>query len=206
MHSATAEGAAAEQELYCRQPSCSASPIGRRTLLAGAAAAAFFCTARGAYARPAARHLSILNPETRDRFDGVYWRDGSYVEEALGRIDWVMRDFHQDKIAVMDRHLLDLLHRLTLRLGTRHPVHILSGYRTRATDRLLRREGFDPAVNSYHLDAMAADICIEGVSYRHLHHAALSLRMGGVGSYPHEHFVHVDVGPRRTWTYLARVR
>jgi uncharacterized protein YcbK (DUF882 family) len=24
--------------------------------------------------------------------------------------------------------------------------------------------------------------------------------MGGVGSYPHEHFVHVDVGPPRVWS------
>lgn len=201
--STTATDAAAEQRYGRLACFCSANAISRRSLLAGAAATAFFCASRSAYARPVARHLSLLNPETGDRFDGIYWRDGVYVDDALQHIDWLMRDFHQDKVATMDRRLLNLLHRLTLRLGTRHPVHILSGYRTRATDRLLRREGFSPAVNSLHLDAKAADICIRGVSYHHLHRAALSLRMGGVGSYPHEHFVHVDVGPRRTWTYLA---
>ena len=32
-----------------------------------------------------------------------------------------------------------------------------------------------------------------------LHQAALSLQAGGVGYYPKPGFVHVDVGPVRTW-------
>ena len=32
-----------------------------------------------------------------------------------------------------------------------------------------------------------------------LHQAALSLQAGGVGFYPKPGFVHVDVGPVRTW-------
>ena len=110
-----------------------------------------------------------------------------------------MRDFHQDKVVPIDRELVDLLHRIALRLETRRPVHILSGYRTPATDRLLRIEGWAPAAHSEHLVAKAADIEIEGVSLAHLRRAALSLRAGGVGTYWHWHFVHVDVGPVRLW-------
>jgi uncharacterized protein YcbK (DUF882 family) len=201
--STTAKEPAAEG-VPCRPPpSRPAGRITRRSLVAGVVATTFCCAAHTARARTVTRRLSLLNPSTDDRFEGVYWRNGTYVEEALRRIDWVMRDFHQDKAVPMDAALLDLLHRLTLRLGTRHPVHILSGYRTRATNRLLRREGYAPAVNSLHLEAKAADICIRGVSFHHLHRAALSLRMGGVGSYPHEHFVHVDVGPCRVWSNYA---
>jgi uncharacterized protein YcbK (DUF882 family) len=175
--------------------------LGRRALL-GAAAGAVLATAFGnvAWAAPRGeRNLVLYNPYTDEHFKGVYWHDGGYEPASLRRVDWLMRDFHQDKVRPIDPKLLDLLHRISLRLGTKRPIHILSGYRTPATDRLLRREGFEPAVHSEHLVAKAADICIDGISLSHLRRAALSLRAGGVGTYWHYRFVHVDVGPVRSW-------
>jgi uncharacterized protein YcbK (DUF882 family) len=110
-----------------------------------------------------------------------------------------MRDFHRDAVAPIDVDLLQLLHRLARRLETRRPFRILSGYRTAATNRLLRREGLSAAAHSEHLVGKAADICMTGVSLGHLHRAAVSLKAGGVGTYPRDHFIHVDVGPVRVW-------
>ena len=75
----------------------------------------------------------------------------------------------------------------------------VSGYRTAATNRLLQREGWAPAAHSEHLVGKAADICVDHVSLRHLHRAAVSFKAGGVGMYPRDHFIHVDVGPPRVW-------
>jgi uncharacterized protein YcbK (DUF882 family) len=174
----------------------------RRRAVLGAAAGAVLATAFGgvAWAAPSGeRSLALYNPYTDEHFKGVYWCDGGYEPSSLRHVDWLMRDFHQGKVRPIDPKLLNLLHRISLRLGTKRPIHILSGYRTPATDRLLRREGFAPAAHSEHLVAKAADICIDGVSLSHLRHAALSLRAGGVGTYWHYHFVHVDVGPVRSW-------
>jgi uncharacterized protein YcbK (DUF882 family) len=102
-------------------------------------------------------------------------------------------------VAPIDPHLLDLLQRLARRVETKQPFCLLSGYRTAATNQLLRREGLRPAVNSEHLRGKAADVSIDGVALSHLQRAALALRAGGVGSYPHDHFIHVDVGPMRSW-------
>jgi uncharacterized protein YcbK (DUF882 family) len=175
--------------------------VARRALLGAAAGAVLAATVGGtAFAAPRGdRKLALYNPYTDERFHGVYWCDGRYEPGPLRRVDWLMRDFHQDKVRPIDPRLLDLLHRISLRLETARSFHILSGYRTPATDRLLRREGFAPAAHSEHLVAKAADIRIEGVSLAHLRHAALSLRAGGVGTYWHDHFVHVDVGPVRRW-------
>jgi uncharacterized protein YcbK (DUF882 family) len=54
-------------------------------------------------------------------------------------------------------------------------------------------------MHSMHLVGKAADIRIRGVGLRYLRRAALSLRAGGVGTYPAEGFIHVDTGPPRSW-------
>jgi uncharacterized protein YcbK (DUF882 family) len=49
------------------------------------------------------------------------------------------------------------------------------------------------------MQGKAIDIRVPGRSLRHVRAAALSLRGGGVGYYPHSDFVHVDTGPLRHW-------
>ena len=52
----------------------------------------------------------------------------------------------------------------------------------------------------------AIDIRVPGVTTVQLRNAALSVGGGGVGYYPVSQFVHVDVGPVRTWTFGRTVR
>jgi uncharacterized protein YcbK (DUF882 family) len=177
------------------------SIIDRRRLLCGAVGT-IFLTSMGDIARAGIRgerRLSLYNPHTDERFDDVYWCDGAYVEFSRKRIDWLMRDFHRDAVTPIDADLLDLLNRLTTTLETERNVTILSGFRTAATNRLLRHEGRDAAAHSEHILGKAADIRIDGVQLKHLRRAALSLNAGGVGTYWHDAFVHVDVGPVRAW-------
>jgi len=150
------------------------------------------------------RRLALENPNTGESFSDVYWCDGDYVPEAVRRIDWLMRDFHCDEVTPIDPSLIELLDELTAKLGTARPVQILSGYRTKATNRRLRGEGLHPAVNSLHLVGQAVDIRIEKVSTARLHRAAVSLRAGGVGTYRRAHFVHLDCGPVRQWQGASR--
>lgn len=174
---------------------------GRRAVL-GAAASFAFLTAFDHVARAlprGERRLRLYNPHTDERFADVFWCDGNYVPASLRHINWLMRDFHRDAVAPIDVDLLQLLHRINQRLETRRPFRILSGYRTAATNRLLQREGWAPAAHSEHLVGKAADICMTGVSLKHLHRAAVSLKAGGVGIYQRDNFIHVDVGPVRVW-------
>ena len=45
----------------------------------------------------------------------------------------------------------------------------------------------------------ATDIALPGVALDRVRLAALSVKRGGVGFYPHDGFVHVDTGRVRTW-------
>jgi uncharacterized protein YcbK (DUF882 family) len=95
--------------------------------------------------------------------------------------------------------LLDLLERLHRELGSREPFHIISGYRTAATNAMLQARSEGVARHSLHVEGMAADIRVPGRSLAVLRRAATSLQGGGVGYYPRSDFVHVDVGRVRYW-------
>jgi uncharacterized protein YcbK (DUF882 family) len=172
-----------------------------RRLVVGALGAATALAALPTLARATRgqRSVNLLCPETGESFDGVYWADGLYLPEAFRRIDWLMRDFHRNRVAAIDPGLVDLMYSIARGLGTRRPVRIFSGFRTRETNMALRHEGMPAASNSEHLVARAADIAVEGVSAAHLHRIAVALRQGGVGAY--DHYVHVDTGPVRDWSY-----
>ena len=175
--------------------------IGRRRVLR-AGASLMFLTAIGGIAHAAPRgerRLSLYNPHTDECFDDVYWCDGTYVADSRKRIEWLMRDFHRDAVAAIDADLLDLLNRITAALETERRIDILSGFRTAATNRLLRTEGRHAAAHSEHVLGKAADIRIQGVRLKQLRRAALSLNSGGVGTYWRDEFIHVDVGPVRHW-------
>ena len=145
------------------------------------------------------RSLSLYNPHTKDRFDGIYWCEGQYDPNALEKINLVMRDYRINAVKPIDTHLLDLLADMSLKLQPDKPFQVISGYRTPQTNARLRKRGKGAAKNSYHMQGMAVDIRLPGYKTAVLRQAAYKLKGGGVGYYPHKRFVHVDVGPIRYW-------
>lgn len=78
-------------------------------------------------------------------------------------------------------------------------IDIVCGYRTARTNSWLRQHGHAVALHSQHIEAKAIGIRVPGLSVARVRDAALSLNRGGVGYYPGENFVHVDVGRVRRW-------
>ncbi len=146
------------------------------------------------------RSISLFNTHTGESLSSVvYWADGQYRPEGLERINFLLRDHRNGKIETIDTLLLDQLHRLNRRLGNRDPYHIISGYRSPATNRKLQQAGRAVATTSFHLTGQAVDIRLPKVKIAQLRRAALDLGAGGVGYYPRSNFVHLDTGPRRSW-------
>lgn len=115
----------------------------------------------------------------------------------------------------MDPELMDLLFALKGRLEIMRPgapvvFHVISGYRSPATNETLRTDPANPyggavAKNSEHMRAKAVDIFVPGFSGEELRDAAWSLQKGGVGYYPQfreifpQGYIHVDTGRVRQW-------
>jgi uncharacterized protein YcbK (DUF882 family) len=153
-------------------------------------------------ARADVRHAYLHNFYTGETLNAVYYENGRYVPDVLAAANHILRDWRTGQQHFIHPRLFDLLHDLRARLETRRPFQILSGYRSASTNAMLHRHGEQVASRSQHLLGRALDINVEGVNLAHLHKAALSLKAGGVGYYPDNGFVHVDVGRVRQWTDL----
>ena len=182
--------------------------VTRRSLLATIASAASIVAAAPVLAKAPGflrgagdiRKIRFRNFNTGEFINTVYWIEGSYVDGALQEINYFMRDWRQNKERAYDPANIDILSATQGLLDSSEPFYLLSGYRTRKTNKMLSRMTDGVAQNSYHVKAMAADIRMRTRSTDKISKAAKSFKTGGVGRYTRSGFVHIDSGPFRTWT------
>jgi uncharacterized protein YcbK (DUF882 family) len=172
----------------------------RRTMLgAGLAAASTALLPEAGWCHADERRLKFRHLHTDERLDVVYYAQGRYRPAELLKIDHFMRDWRENQTVRIDHDLLDFLFTLQTRLGAFGECEVLCGYRTPATNEMLRRRSRGVAKRSYHLVGRAVDINLPQARLQHVRGTALDLGRGGVGYYPRSHFVHLDTGPVRTW-------
>lgn len=192
----------------------------RRTFLTTASAALVASTASGlpalAYDQPDPSRensrldqmIQVIHPELRmvnantgDRMSVTFFEDGAYNINAIGRINWFMRDWRQQEIREVDLRLiwsLAAIRQAAMRDGHDGEIRFFSGYRSRTTNDLLRSQGRGAARNSFHILARAIDFTLPGIPVATTFEFARWLQIGGVGHYPNS-FVHIDSGEVRTW-------
>jgi uncharacterized protein YcbK (DUF882 family) len=156
--------------------------------------------------RASERTISLFNIHTKETVAVVYKRDGRYVPAAMERVNWVLRDWRKNEPTTMDPELVDLLWEIHNELGSREPIHVISGFRSRGTNSMLKKTRGGQADNSQHIQGKAADVHFPDVPIQRLRYSALIRERGGVGYYPTSAlpFVHVDTARVRAWPRLPR--
>ena len=152
-------------------------------------------------------HLHHLH--TGESLSVVYRIGDQYIPEALDELNHFLRDHRTQDASHYDPKEFDLLHSIMASLGKPNGViDIVCGYRTPWSNAYLRqgRTSSGVAEHSQHIEAKAIDIRVPGVQTARLRDTAESFEAGGVGYYPVSQFVHVDVGPVRTWSFGERHR
>jgi uncharacterized protein YcbK (DUF882 family) len=148
--------------------------------------------------------LRLHHLHTGEDIDVVYRVGDTYLPDAIAKLNYFLRDHRTQNESSYDPKEFDLLHSLLAKLGRPDgEIDIVCGYRTPWSNNLLRSRSANSGVaqHSQHMLAKAIDIRVPGVPTTTLRDAALSLHAGGVGYYPVNQFVHVDVGPVRQWQY-----
>lgn len=185
------------------------TPISRRSLLkralAGGAAAlvlpwwAALPARAGIPGEEVSGRIAVVNLHTNESLRIRYReKDGRFIPRALARLDHLFRCHYNGKEMPIDPALYVMIDRIHTRLGAgQRPLLLISGYRSPEYNRLLHARSSGVARKSYHLKGMAADIRIKGIRLDRIRQEALALAQGGVGAY--DQFIHVDLGPVRTW-------
>jgi uncharacterized protein YcbK (DUF882 family) len=152
------------------------------------------------------RTISFYNIHNKETLTIQYMKAGKRLPEAMQKINWILRDWRKDEATQMDPELIDLLWEVHAELGSTEPIHIISGYRSRDTNNMLRRTVGGQASESRHILGKAADVHFPDVPIRQLRYSALIHERGGVGYYPTSAipFVHIDTDRVRAWPRLPR--
>lgn len=148
---------------------------------------------------PSTRSLSFLHTHTGERLAVEYFQNNHYQPDGLAQIDHLLRDFRTDEVHAIDPVLLDTLFDLQTLAQKDAVFQVISGYRSPATNAMLRRTTEGVAQHSMHLEGRAIDVRLQGFPTLALARLARSLARGGVGFYAASDFVHVDTGRVRSW-------
>ena len=145
------------------------------------------------------RQLSFYHTHTSESLTVTYYRDGEYVASALTQLDDFLGDFRTGDATNMDPAVFDILHEIQTESGSTGIYEIISAYRSRETNEMLRGNSNGVARNSQHLLGKAIDVRLTDLDTAALRDVALALQRGGVGYYDKSDFVHVDTGRVRQW-------
>lgn len=152
------------------------------------------------------RSLKFLNLHTKERAEIVYKVNGRYSPQGLQQINHVLRDWRKNEVTKINPRLLDVIWQTYRESGASGWIEVICGYRSPATNSMLRSRSSGVAKESQHTRGNALDFHIQGVPLKRLREIGLKMQAGGVGFYPSSGspFVHFDVGSVRHWPRMNR--
>jgi uncharacterized protein YcbK (DUF882 family) len=176
-----------------------------RKLAAGWVALCVLLIAAGTAAAET-RSLKLYYLHTGEKATIAFKKNGQYIPSGLKKINWFLRDWRRNEPTKMDPMLLDLIWEAYRQSGSNDYIHIISGYRSPASNEMLRKRGRGVAKNSQHTLGKAMDFFLPDVKLSRLREIGLKMEVGGVGYYPTSGspFVHFDTGNVRHWPRMNR--
>ena len=145
------------------------------------------------------RRIRMYSGRTGESVDTIYWIEGEYIPEVIKEINYFMRDWRSNDQIKYDLRAIDIMAAAHNLMDVSEPYTLLSGYRSPATNAMLRSNSGGVARNSLHMKGQAADLRLKSRSVGQMARAAEACASGGVGRYSRSNFVHMDCGPVRHW-------
>jgi uncharacterized protein YcbK (DUF882 family) len=154
------------------------------------------------------RTISFHHIHLKEDTTITYKVNGRYDQAALQKVNHALRDWRTGQPTNMDPHLIDALWEVYRETGAQEPIHVIGGYRSPATNSMLRKRSSGVARHSQHMNGKAIDFYIPGVELASIRDAGLRVQRGGVGFYPSSGapFVHMDTGSVRHWPRIPEAQ
>lgn len=149
------------------------------------------------------RTLSLYQVHTKESITITYMKNGKYIPSAMKKLNYFLRDWRRNEVITISPRTIDLMWELHADLGSKRPIHIVSGYRSPKTNAFLKKVGRNVARKSQHMIGKAIDIYFPDVPTQKMRNSALVRQVGGVGYYRSgggpTGFLHIDSGRVRHW-------
>ncbi len=189
-------------EYLLRFPLCAAA----HTLLLGVAVILASFAGFAPAAEAEIRSLKLYNNHTGEHATITFKRNGRYIQSGLRELNQFLRDWRRNESTNMDPKLFDLVWEVYQKSGSHGEIHVVSGYRSPATNNMLRKCSRGVAKKSQHMRGKAMDFFILDANLAKLRAIGLRMQVGGVGYYPTSGspFVHMDTGNVRHWPRMTR--
>nr|WP_321460787.1 DUF882 domain-containing protein [uncultured Cohaesibacter sp.] len=162
------------------------------------------CILTGTQAHADTRTLRLSNAHTKESATITYKRNGKFDADGLRKLNQFLRDWRRNEKTEMDPALFDLIWEVYNKTGASQPITVFSGYRSPATNNMLRDKSSGVAKNSRHTMGQAMDFYLPGVPLATIRRVGLQMQAGGVGYYPGSRFIHIDTGNVRHWPRMTR--
>lgn len=152
------------------------------------------------------RTLTLHHVHSGESGTITFKRNGRYDPAALQQLNVLLQDWRRKEPTKMDPALFDIIWEVYRDVDATQPIQIIGGYRSPATNAMLRARSRGVAKASMHMLGRAMDFYIPGVPLAKIREAGLRLQRGGVGFYPTSGspFVHLDTGGIRHWPRMTR--
>ena len=144
--------------------------------------------------------LTLKNIHTGEQFNLFVPKTLKIAHDDIEKFNQICRDWRRNKIINMDPQLIGILAKVCEESSDNDApvtVELLSGYRTKETNELLRQKSDLVAKNSLHIRGKAIDFRLPSLNLRKVKEKAQAHASGGLGIY--KNFIHIDTGPQRRW-------
>jgi uncharacterized protein YcbK (DUF882 family) len=149
------------------------------------------------------RTLNLYHTHTGESIQATFRVNGSYDPAVLEKLNYFLRDWRNNDRTRMDPRLFDVIWEAYRTAGATQPINIVSAYRSPQTNAMLRARSHAVAEHSQHILGRAMDTTMPGMPMARIREIGMRLQRGGVGWYPSENFVHLDVGNVRAWPRMS---
>ena len=183
-----------------------ASWVAKPAFLLSLALAVPLAVPQDSHAAGGTRSLKLYFVHTGEKATITFKRNGNFDPQGLQQLNRFLRDWRRNQPTKMDPRLFDLVWEVYRQSGSRDYIHVVSAFRSPATNSMLRSRTKGVAEKSQHMLGKAMDFYLPDVKLATLRSIGMKMQTGGVGFYPKSGspFVHMDVGNVRSWPRMSR--
>ena len=118
------------------------------------------------------RILKLNNIHTGEKLNIKYYAFNTYDTEAIDQINYFLRCHYTNEVKKIDVEVIDLLCDIKDRIDKSKEIQVISGYRSPVYNDLLVSEGRHVSKKSLHIQGMAIDFAIDGITNRRISRVA----------------------------------